>query len=439
MTKARLVPVFFKGRNEDFDRQLTALRGLLSDCAELLLPVPLGGRLPDADAVLFPQLLGEAFRSGPALKKLGLPLLILTSEFGTVNMWDWEIVTFMKAQGFSVFTPYNLELTRLACRGFALRRAMRSAKFLVFQDNPGEGMQAEIFKRFYWWEDACTKAMKDRFGITIVKKSFKELGAKAKGLPDSAAKEVLTRRTVPQQGMGEKSLLSAVKMYLAVKEEIDREGGVVGSGLNCLNESFHSDTTPCLAWDLLYDDRKLIWACEADTLSMLSLYVLHETLQEKVMMSNIYSFLMGKAAIKHEKIDKFPEVTEPENHMLMVHCGYFGVVPRAFASAWTLRPKVLAIVDENAHMMDARLAPGPYTLAKVHPDMDRIQVEPAQLMDYVQYPGSDCRNGALLKVRDGHALMKSWSSHHNCLVGGSRLVEIDVAARAVGIAMERIG
>jgi hypothetical protein len=125
--------------------------------------------------------------------------------------------------------------------------------------------------------------------------------------------------------------------------------------------------------------------------------------------------------------------------MLMVHCGYFGVVPRPFAQEWTIRPKVLAIVDGNAHMIDARMAPGPYTLAKVHPSMDRIQAEPAELVKYVQYPGSDCRNGALLKVRDGRALMKSWSSHHNCLVSGNRLTEIDIASRAVGISMERIG
>ncbi len=437
--KAILVPVAFKGRDADFDRQLSALRGLLADSAEILAPVPLGGRLPDADAVLFPQLLGEAFRSSPALKRLGLPVLVLTSEFGTVNMWDWEIVTFMKGLGIEVFTPYNIELTRLACRGFALRRAMKAAKFLVFQDNPGEGMQAEIFKRFYWWEDACSEAMRKQFGIRVVKKSFKALGARAKQLPDAAARDLLARRPIPFDGNSERSLLSAVKMYLAIREELDAEGGVVGSGINCLNESFHCDTTPCLAWDLLYEDRKLIWACEADTLSMLSLYVLHETLQERVMMSNIYSFLMGNAAIKHERIDAFPDVPEPENHMLMVHCGYFGLLPRAFSSKWTLKPKVLAIVDENAHMMDARMAEGPYTLAKVHPSMDRIQVEPAQLEGYVQYPGTDCRNGALLKVRDGHALMKSWSSHHNCLVGGNRLVEIDIAARAVGIRMERIG
>lgn len=437
--KALLVPVYFKSRDAEFDKQLATLRGLLADSAEILQPAPLGRRLPDADAVLFPQLLGEAFRSAAALKRISLPCLVLTSEFGTVNMWDWEIVTFMKAEGLTVFTPYNLELTKLACRSFALKRHMRTTKFLVFQDNPGEGMQAEIFKRFYWWEDACTEATRERFRIRIVKKSFKDLGAKAKEIGDEAAREVLARRQVPCAGCTERSLISAVKLYLAIKEEIDREGNVEGAGLNCLNESFHSDTTPCLAWDLLYEDRRLIWACEADTVSLISLYILHRTLEERVMMSNIYSFLMGNAALKHERLDRFPDVPQPENHMLMVHCGYFGVVPRAFSSEWILRPKVLAIVDENATMIDARLANGHYTLAKLHPSMDRILVEPAELEGYVQYPGSDCRNGALLKVRDGQALMKNWSSHHNCLVGGNRLVEIDIAARALGLRTERIG
>jgi hypothetical protein len=40
-----------------------------------------------------------------ALKRLPLPALVLTSDFGTVNMWDWEIVTFMKSIGMNAFTP----------------------------------------------------------------------------------------------------------------------------------------------------------------------------------------------------------------------------------------------------------------------------------------------------------------------------------------------
>jgi hypothetical protein len=35
-----------------------------------------------------------------------------------------------------------------------------------------------------------------------------------------------------------------------------------------------------------------------------------------------------------------------------------------------------------------------------------------ELTGYVNYPGSDCLKGAVLKVADGHRLMRNISSHH---------------------------
>ena len=238
--------------------------------------------------------------------------------------------------------------------------------------------------------------------------------------------------------MGERPLTSALKLYLAVKREVEEDPSIQGAGINCLNESAFSDTTPCLAWDLLYQDRRLIWACEADTLSLLTMFILERSLRAPIMMSNLYPFLMGGAALKHEKIDKFPDVPEPENHLLMVHCGYFGVVPRPFCHSWSLAPKVLAIVDENAHAMDARMAEGPMTLAKLHPELKSMQAIEGQIEGYVQYPGSDCRNGALLKVKDGHALMKSFYSHHYCLMTGTQSVDIENVARVMNMGVERL-
>ena len=58
-----------------------------------------------------------------------------------------------------------------------MKRELAQTRFLVYQDNPGEGFQASIFKRFYWWEEECTQRIKERFGVEIVRKSFKELGA----------------------------------------------------------------------------------------------------------------------------------------------------------------------------------------------------------------------------------------------------------------------
>jgi hypothetical protein len=437
--KASLVPVYFKsGIDDEFRAHLALVKQLLAGDADLLPPAALGSRLPPADAVVFPQLIGDAFSQLRELKRIAVPVLVLTSDFGTVNMWDWEIVTFMKSIGMRVFTPYDIEQTRKICRALALKREMREVKFLVFQDRPGVGgKQAEIFKRFWWWEDRSAELIRERFGIRIVRRSFKALGEAAKKIGDAEARAALGSRLVPAEGLGDRPLGSALKLYLAVRREVDADGAIQGAGINCLNESEYSDTTPCLAWDLLYQDRRLIWACEADTLSLLTMFLLERSLRAPIMMSNLYPFLMGGAALKHEKIDRFPDVPEPENHLLMVHCGFFGVVPRPFCNAWTLRPRVLAIVDENAHAMDARMPLGPMTLAKLHPELSRMQVIRGDLEGYVQYPGgTDCRNGALLKVKDGHALMKAFYSHHYSLLAGKHAVDIENVARVMEMSAE---
>ena len=75
----------------------------------------------------------------------------------------------------------------------------------------------------------------------------------------------------------------------------------------------------------------MIWGCEADTMSMITKYILHKSLEAPIMMTNLYPFLLGNAALKHERIKSFPDVaSEPENHVLVAHCGYMGVIPHSF-------------------------------------------------------------------------------------------------------------
>ena len=436
--RARLVPVFFKsGMDADYGAQLANLAKLLADDAEILPPVATGAPLPEADAVLFPQLIGDAFKQKAQLLAIDRPFLVMTSEFGTVAMWDWEIVSLLKAEGAQVFTPYTPEQAKVACRALAARRALRGATFLVFQDDPGEGMQASIFKRFYWWEQECTDRMRERFGLRVEKRSFKALGARAKALPDRAAEEVLRARPFPTDASSP-ALKAAAKFYLAIRDEIAGDKNVRGAGINCLNESFHSNSTPCLAWNWLFEDTGLLWACEADTMSLLTEYIVRESLQGDVMMSNVYPFLMGMAALKHEKIASFPEIAEPEHHALVAHCGYFGLLPQRMSSEWKLRPKVLAIVDDDATAIDARLPVGPVTMAKLDPKLETLQVIPAVLEGYANYPGSDCRNGGIVKVRDGRALMDRLYSHHQIFTTGDRRVELGLAARAFGLSVDLV-
>ena len=78
---------------------------------------------------------------------------------------------------------------------------------------------------------------------------------------------------------------------------------------------------------------------------------------------------------------------EPENHILAAHCGYLGVVPRSFSTEWALRKKVLAIVDENATAIDARLPEGPMTLVKIEPDFWFSSVVEGVWKDTPSFPG----------------------------------------------------
>ena len=156
-----------------------------------------------------------------------------------------------------------------------------------------------------------------------------------------------------------------MRLKLALTDDLDGANDVIAAGINCLNESATADTTPCLAWNLLFEERGLIWGCEADLTSMITKFIVWEALRTPVMMSNLYPFLMGQAALKHEKIPYFPEVDQPENHVLVAHCGFFGVVPQSWATEWTLRPPVLEIVDGNSHAIDARFPEGDITLVKI--------------------------------------------------------------------------
>jgi hypothetical protein len=435
--KARLVPVYFGAKpDEDFVRELNALKALLGTDAEFLSPLPMGAPLSDADAALFPQMLGAAYRHLEDFKKIRLPILVITSEFGTVSMWDWEINSYLRREGVKVIAPFNLRQARILCRSLALKSELKRSHFLVYQDNPGNGFQAPIFKRFYWWEDECSTRMFEKFGIVVEKRSFKELGAAAKRIDDSAAEAVWMdwQHRLNISSMPHKSLLSAMKIYMKVRSEIEeaeRSGKPVkGVGINCLNESHFSDTTPCLAWNMLYEERKLIWGCEADTVSMLTKYILNETLDIPVMMTNMYPFLMGDAALKHEHIPYFPQVeSEPENHILAAHCGYFGVVPQSFSTEWALKEKVLAIVDENATAIDARLPVGPMTLAKIGVGFDKISVVEGEIERFAQFENSDCLNGAVLRVKDGIGLLNRLASHHYIVTTGHNAADIELVAQ----------
>jgi len=442
--KALLQPIAMPNQNDrekqEFVTQLENLRMMYSDTAQFLDPVMLGDEInSNADAIVFIQLIGTAFGAKRELNRLKLPAIVLTSEFGTVEMWDWEIVSFLREEtDLLVFSPYRTDLAKVIMRALAAKRDMRSGmRFLMFQDSPGEGMQAGIFKRFYWWEDECTRQIEENFGLEIIYRSYKDLNACAQLISDERADKESADWNIPCEDVSPERFRKATKLYLAIKDEIVKLGEIHGVGANCLNESFNSETTPCLAWNVLFERDNILWVCEGDTVTLVSKFIIYSALQKPLMMTNIYPFLVGMAALKHEKIETFPDVPNADDCALGVHCGYYGLAPQSFCSRWTLRSKVLEIVEEDSVMVDCEFEPGPITLAKIHPNMKKMIIIGADIEKYAQYPGSDCRNGALIRFRsNGHEVMQTLCSHHAIIIRGNCTPQLLLLAQIYGFEAE---
>lgn len=440
--KVQLVPLQFEETNErergEYLDQMGKLKEIYGDVAEFLEPVMVGQPIPECDAVIFPQLIGACYHYMDVLHSYNKMIIVITSQFGTVDMWDWELIAYMRAHGLNVFSPYNTDLGHVILRAIGTKAVLKDAKFLMFQDDPGEGMQAYIFKRFYWWEKECTEQIEKAFGAKLIYKSWKEVNAKAAEIDEERAMAEFESWDIPHEGLRPEQKILVAQLYLAILDVIEELGGVDGIGSNCLNESMYCKTTPCVIWNMLFEKFGIIWCCEGDTLTLISTYVLYNSLKAPIMMTNIYPFLVGDAAIHHEKIDKFPDVPEFENHALGVHCGYAGFAPRPFCTKWKMVPKVLEIVGDDAHMVNCELPTGDMVLAKINPSFDKITVIPGQIEKYVQFPGTDARNASLLHYHNGEQVMEFLPSHHQMIITGKHKASIMQIAKVFGWACEVI-
>jgi hypothetical protein len=72
--------------------------------------------------------------------------------------------------------------------------------------------------------------------------------------------------------------------------------------------------------------------------------------------------------------------------------------------------------------------------------MKGITIIEAEIENYVQYPGSDCRNGALIRYRNGsgHKVMEALSSHHAIIIQGDITHELLQMAKVYGFGTEVI-
>ncbi len=125
----------------------------------------------------------------------------------------------------NVFSPYNIELAKVVIRAIAAKVQLKQGvKFLMFQDTPGEGMQAYMFKRFYWWEDEATQTMANAFGMKLIHKSWRKLAEDAKAISDDEARKISADWDINKaEDLTEKSFLSAVSYILPLKRNAKKK------------------------------------------------------------------------------------------------------------------------------------------------------------------------------------------------------------------------
>lgn len=114
----------------------------------------------DAAAIVIPDMSGLAYRLLKEFQALRLPILIITSEFGTVSMWEWEIRDYLRRRSVDTVAPTSLGEFHDLCRALGVKQRLAGATMLAYQDNLGAGKQGDIFKRFYRWEDRCVDDLK---------------------------------------------------------------------------------------------------------------------------------------------------------------------------------------------------------------------------------------------------------------------------------------
>jgi hypothetical protein len=109
--KPQLLPVYPEDPGTaSFTSQFAELQRLTGDMADWLPPTPLELPVPDAaDAVVVPGMTGRAYRMLEAFRAVEVPIIVVTSEFGTVSMWDWEIRNFLRRRGVPTLAPTSLQ------------------------------------------------------------------------------------------------------------------------------------------------------------------------------------------------------------------------------------------------------------------------------------------------------------------------------------------
>jgi len=309
-------------------------------------------------------------------------------------MWDWEIINYLKAEGVSLLAPL-LGLpgrSRPVVPSLPSGSCERAGSCLPGQSwrgrLPAEHLQSLLLvARRVRRADPRKVRAKDR------EEERQGTRRQRKAIPDAQAREDWDRiRDTVHSLTSATRATSRHEAYRAVRDELDEgEGALRWDQLPERVGLLGHDPVP-RPGTFSTRSATLSGAARADTVSMLTKFIVHRSLRVPVMMSHLYPFLMGQGRWKHERIPEFPRVDDPENYVPGGSLRLPGSGAQSFATEWNLRRKVLRHRRRQRHGDRCPAAGGRPDALKARSHFERLVMVEGEL-SACGLPGSDCRNG----------------------------------------------
>lgn len=239
-----------------------------------------------------------------------------------------------------------------------------------------------------------------RWGMEILQLDLKEMGEHypAKGYEEESALREAPRQEIEVEDLSPPLALASSLLAFAHQNRLD------GLALSCFDLLKESGIAGCLALSVL-NERGITAACEGDLLSLLTMHLLS-------LISGNAVFMGNPSWIERDRI-------------LLTHC----TVATRLVSRFVLRPH---FESGKSVAIEGCLSPGPYTLAKIAPDLKGIFFA---LTNFVPHKQQDnlCRTQVLLQLEGAERIKQLNLANHLILTPGDWVRQLEDLTSLLGL------
>lgn len=367
------------------------------------------------------------FEELKVLNKIKTPIIYWTWDMnGNFIMWNWEFLNFLKMNRVNVVFSHSLPKVNRKLRAFRAKKSLLKKNIVI--------LSSRERLPFVWnYKEVLTAAKS--FGANVMIKRRDLLELLLRKISNEHVMKVLKEFPISWRDLNDEDVIEAFRIYIALKK-LAKIYNCIGIGIDCLSSPVKGLNgkviQPCLAFSLL-NDEGIYCGCEGDFLSIITMALVGNYLNEPCFMTNIYPLSIWSFVSKHLGITSLS--LDLDKHMLLCHCARLGCVPPSMACKFELVKKFDKI-DKHGVMVNASLERGPITIIKISPMFDSIQVIQGYLKDMIKTDTLHCRVAALVEVKNSDLIADNLYSHHVVVIKGNYVSDLEDLAKVLKLNIE---